>query len=470
MQPGPQSQPQRTLSLFDAICIVVGSIIGAGIFQTAPDIAKFSGRFAILVLLWLAGGALTIIGALCFAELTTRFKNTVGGDYGYLKYAYGRPIGFLFAWSTFWIIRPGNIGAMAITFAYYFDQVLGFGAEDAASTRKLIFAIAAVAMLSAVNLIGLNQGRRTQNFLTVAKVLGILAIVAIAFAFGTPDSLQSDFAAPIASAGNWLLAVVFIMFSFGGWNDMSFIANEVKDPGRNLFRALIYSSVAVTAIYLTINFAFVYALGFEGTCASKSVATDVIRSTLGAESTIGQQAARIVAALICVSCLGAINGIIITSPRIYYAAGRDYSALEFIGSWDARRNQPWLATLLQTLVTVLLFVLCFQYDNPFEVILVVSAPFFWAFLGLTGIALIVLRFKRAQAAAEDSFRVPLYPLPPIVLALACFAMTWSAVDYVIAKKYWVAGATICVIMFVGICLSLILRPTDPLPENQPKSE
>lgn len=459
MQPGIQSQPQRTLSLFDAICIVVGTIIGAGIFKTAPDIAGFSGSIVVLVLLWLVGGALTITGALCFVELTTRFKETAGGDYGYLKYAYGRSVAFLFAWSTFWIIRPGNIGAMAITFAYYFDQVLGFEDADTAVMRKLIFAIAAVAMLSAVNLIGLSQGRRTQNFLTVAKIVGILAIITIAFVFGKPGSLQSDITAPIASSGNWLLAIVFIMFSFGGWNDMSFIANEVKNPSRNLFRTLIFSTVAVTAIYLTINFAFVYALGFEGTSASSSVATDVIRTTLGADSAIGQQSARIVAALICVSCLGAINGIIITSPRIYYAAGRDYSALEFIGRWDARRNQPWLATLLQALVTILLFFLCFQYENPFRVILVVSAPFFWTFLGLTGLALIVLRNKRKISPTEDSFRVPFYPLPPIVLAIACFAMTYSAIDHVIDEKYWVAGATICGIMFVGSFLSLFLPAT-----------
>lgn len=174
---------------------------------------------------------------------------------------------------------------------------------------------------------------------------------------------------------------------------------------------------------------------------------------------LGKNSARIIAALICVSCLGAINGMIITSPRIYYAAGRDYQALGVIGSWNQRRNQPWLATLLQAVVTILLFLLCFQYENPFRVILVVSAPFFWAFLGLTGIALIVLRGKNAIADSDHAFRVPLYPLPPLILAAACLAMMWTAIEFAISEKYWGAGSAICGIMILGIILSLILSPS-----------
>ena len=450
-------QPKRTLTLFDAVCIVVGSIIGAGIFQTAPDIARFSGSFGMLMVLWLAGGALTIVGALCFAELTTRFKETIGGDYGYLKSAFGRNLAFLFAWTTFWIIRPGNLGAMAITFAEYLDQVLGNLDENMAGTRKLTFAIAAVAGLSLINLIGLKQGRITQNLMTVTKVGGILAIVAIAFCFGNSNVSDPIAESPPMGTGNWLLAIVLIMFSFGGWNDMSFVANEVKHPDRNLFRTLVVSAILVTAIYLILNVAFVFVLGFAGTCESQTVATDVIRTALGEESTFGKQSARMIACLICISCLGAMNGIVITSPRIYYAAGRDYKQLKWIGSWDELRNQPWIATMLQALVTILLFVLCFQYENPFRVILVVSAPFFWAFLGMTGLALIVLRRKVRVQDSENSYRVPFYPFSPLLLAISCFAMMWSAVDYAVSQKYWGAGLAICGIMIAGIILSLIIR-------------
>lgn len=167
-------QPRRVLTLFDAVSIIVGTIIGAGIFQTAPEIASLSGSFLWSVVLWVFGGLLTLIGALCFAELTTSHHEAVGGDYVYLKLAYGRPVGFMFAWAAFWIIRPANIGAMAMVFASYFDQLMPTGLQ-------LPYAVLAVLLLSGANLIGLKQGKWVQNVLTVAKIAGILGIVALAF-------------------------------------------------------------------------------------------------------------------------------------------------------------------------------------------------------------------------------------------------------------------------------------------------
>ncbi len=468
----PEAGPQRVLTLFDAVCIIVGTIIGAGIFQTAPRIAESAGSFPAMMALWLVGGFLTIVGALCFAELTTNNRQLLGGDYGFLKMAYGRPVAFMFAWTTFWIIRPGNVGAMALTFAIYFDRVVPFESNDwpvwaSAAIRQMVYAIAAVIVLSAINLIGLRQGKRVQNILTVVKVLGLLAIVSLAFF--VPAAQESNWSAdaaavvPIAStAGGWLLAMVFIMFSFGGWNDLSFIANEIKSPEKNLFRSLICGSVIVTAIYLVVNVAFVTALGFPAMAASDAVATDVVHSILGSEGVIGRKATQIIAGLICISCLGAINGIIITSPRIYHAAGRDFGLIRRLGQWDLKTNQPWLATVTQAAVTIGLFSLCFQYENPFEVIVVVSAPFFWTFLGLAGLSLIVLRKKQRYGSNRHSasvgFRVPLYPAEPIILAIACFAMTWSSVSHVIGKGFWITASVVVGLAIVGAVLGLFLKP------------
>ena len=275
--------PKRTLSLFDAICIIVGTIIGAGIFQTAPLIASNAGNFQWMIGLWLAGGMITVIGALCFAELTTRFSDLAGGDYGYLKMSYGRPVGFMFAWATFWIIRPGNIGAMALTFASYFDRVLGFDAADN-QFRVAVYTLSAVLVLSGFNLIGLRQGKWIQNVLTVVKVLGIGAIISVAFF--TPSSSAPGPANPVqfGAAQNLGLALVFVMFSFGGWNDISFVSTELKSPERNLFRALLYGSVLVTAIYVVVNCAFVASLGFNQMTESGAVATDVTQKSFGTES------------------------------------------------------------------------------------------------------------------------------------------------------------------------------------------
>ena len=444
--------PRRVLSLFDAICIIVGTIIGAGIFQSAPLIAKSSGSFTELIELWVFGGLITIAGALCFAELTTRFPNLLGGDYGFLKLAFGKTAGFLFAWATFWIIRPGNMGAMAITFANYFSQVVSTGEEG----KWIIewFAIAAVVTLSLTNLIGLKQGTWIQNTLTVTKVLGLVAIFVLGCV--APVSQQDIFQSDAQGIQpNWLLAMVFIMFSFGGWNDLSFVSAEIREPQKNLFRALVFGSLLVTGVYLLVNVAFVMALGFEGVVNSQTVATDVVRHAFGSDSLMGQRGAQIIAALICISCLGAINGIIITSPRIYYAAGRDYRALGLLGRWSSKRDQPWIATVLQAAVTIGLFCLCFRFEDPFEVIVVVSAPFFWTFLGLVGMALIVLRHRIKDA--DTGFRTPFYPLEPAILMVSCFAMAYSSMNYVITQEYWGAAGIVIVLMTVGLVFGLTLR-------------
>ena len=444
------------MSLFDAICIIVGTIIGAGIFRTAPTIATFSESFGWMIGLWLFGGFITVLGALCFAELTTRFVDVAGGDYGFLKISYGKPVGFMFAWATFWIIRPGNIGAMALTFASYFDKVLGFG-DEGSQIRMAIFTILAVLILSGINLIGLKQGKRIQNVLTVTKVLGIAAIIAIAFLSPVNDgNLTSAKTLTSAGSGMWLVALVFVMFSFGGWNDISFVATEIKSPERNLFRALIFGAVLVTTIYVTINCAFVAALGFENVAQSKAVATDVVQQSFGVESWVGQRGGQLIAALICISCLGAINGIIITSPRIYYAAGKDYPLLKSLGQWNLKRDQPWIATLAQAGVTIAFCLLCFQYEKPFDVILITSAPFFWAFLGMAGLSVIVLRYRRLDFAQENAFRVPLFPIEPLVLATACFAMTYASFKHMLEEELWLAMSAVFGMMFVGVLLGVLL--------------
>ena len=457
--------PKRTLSLLDGVCIIVGTIIGAGIFQAAPDIARFAGGFEVLIGLWLLGGLITVIGALCFAELSSRFSDVPGGDYGFLKLAFGKPIGFMFAWATFWIIRPGNIGAMALTFATYFDRLLGFDhADDLSANRQAWYAIGAVVLLSSTSLIGLKQAKWIQNLLTFAKVGGIVLIGMLAFF--SPASQGIDLTAPtpvstgLATDSAWLLAMVFIMFSFGGWNDLSFVSTEIKHPERNLFRSLVIGSIAVTTIYIVINIAFVFGIGYDSVRNSSAVATDVVSRSLGADSWIGSRGSQIISGLICISCLGAINGIIITSPRIYYAAGRDFQLLQALGKWNHERDQPWLATMVQAFVTIGLFCLCFRYENPFGVIVVVSAPFFWTFLGLAGISLVFLRKKFPSPNDKTVFRTPFFPVEPIVLAIACILMAYASINHLISERFWVATGVVVSMMVIGICLGLVLRSTD----------
>ena len=236
------TDPRRQLSLFDASCIIVGTIIGAGIFKLAPDVAANAGSFPMTLLIWIVGGMMAMSGAICFAELSTRFPGQLGGDYVYLKSAYGKPIAFMFAWTAFWIIRPGNICIMALVFAEYFSQAARLPSEFA-----VWIAVTVVVLLSAINLAGLKPGSRTQNALTMAKVAGLGCVIALPFVAPLIFDFENIVAAStklnvddsIAPQGSWLLAIVFVMFTMGGWNDVALVAGEIKNPQVNLLKALV---------------------------------------------------------------------------------------------------------------------------------------------------------------------------------------------------------------------------------------
>lgn len=446
------AQPRRVLSLFDSVCIIVGTIIGSGIFKTSPEIAQNSSGFPVLILLWILGGVVALIGALCFAELMTTNRNEVGGDYVYLKKAYGRPIAFMFAWAAFWIIRPGNIAAMAMIFAEYFNQIIPGG-----DYSQVIYAVAAVGLLSVTNLLGLKQGKGVQNALTVAKVVGILAIVTIAFASPAP-SLDLTMAGSQSDDSLWL-AMILVMFTYGGWNDIAFVTGEIRDPKKNLFRSLLLGTMVVTLVYVLINVAFVIGLGYETMASSKAVATELTQQALGAETTFGQRSGQLIAALVCVSCLGAINGMILTSPRIYYALGRDVRPLRALAEWSSQRNTPWQSVVLQSLVTIGLLLVCLRYQDAFKVVVVCTAPYFWGFLGLTVLSLIVMRVKsRSQSLPDDegTYRVPLFPLPPIFFAAVCGGLFYNSITYIQFRGFYTAFFVVTGLMAIGVVLGLIL--------------
>ena len=451
MEDGQTKRPERVLSLFDAVCIIVGTIIGSGIFATAPGVAQNANGFGWMVGLWVAGGLISLVGAMCFAELMTTHQQSVGGDYVYLKKAYGKPVAFMFAWAAFWIVRPGNIGAMAMTFARYFNEIVSIGPYS-----EVIFAVIAVLALSVTNLIGLRSGKGVQNVLTSAKVLGILAIVALAF-IKPAESL--DLPTPSTEGSLWL-AMIFVMFTYGGWNDIAFVTGEIREPKKNLFRSLLFGTLTVATVYVLVNIAFVFGLGYNSMASSQSVATDLASHALGSDSTLGQRSSQLIAALVCISCLGAINGMIITSPRIYYALGQDVKPLRFLAQWNQRSAVPWQAIMLQATVTIILIFICLQYKDGFEVILVTTAPYFWGFLGLTIMSMVVLRMKTSKSELtnekEGVYRVPLFPLPAIFFFVVCGALVYSSIGHVNFKEYWLAFGVVTALMGIGIVLGFIL--------------
>ncbi|MBP1612168.1 MAG: amino acid transporter, partial [Acidobacteria bacterium] len=303
--------PRRALSLFDATCLIVGIIVGAGVYQVAPDVARGAGSAAGALALWAAGALLSLCGALGYAELASAFRDREGGDVVYLGRAYGPWAGFLFGWTQLAVVRPGDIAVMAFAFATYARALLEpLAAGGSPGPGLLPYAAGAVAVLTALNVAGVTEAKWAQNLLTVAKVIGLVAIAGLALA--TPR------AAPAAADVEplpWTVALILVLFSYGGWNEMAYVAAEVKHPRRSIVRALLLGMAAVAALYLLLNGALLHALGVGGVAASSAVASDAVSIRLPGTGS------RLVAALIAVSALGAVNGLIFTGARISYAAG-----------------------------------------------------------------------------------------------------------------------------------------------------
>ena len=462
----PTPRPKQHLSLLDTTCIIVGIIIGASIYEMSPTIAYHAAQPAIAVVnevsfpsksvryprpqmspeeqsqvgiaaviaVWTLGGIVALVGALCYAELATTYPRE-GGTYIFLRKAFGSSMAFSFAWIEFWIIRPGNIGALAYVFARYAAPL----AQDfAGKYTHMALASGAILALSVVNLLGVRLGTWTQNVLTIGKILGLAVIAIVAFSLPAPaETTQVALDGRGGDGGSLTLALILVMFAYGGWSDMSYVAAEVRNPSKNIARALILGTLVVTAIYLTVNIGFIRGLGLDGFFQARTVAADVLRLRFGA---VGGRA---ISLLICLSCLGAINGMIFTGARVYYAIGAEHRMFAWLGTWNERLGVPVRSLVLQGAVTIGLVIAFGLYKDGFQRLVVFTGPFFWGFFALVAVALVVLRDK--DAGRVRTFRVPLYPLTPLVFGLSSLGMAYSALDYSLGHLAWEASWAVVVI-------------------------
>lgn len=418
--PSRRDVPTRQLSLFDSVSIIVGIIIGAGIYETTPMIAQNVPDPWWLIGAWLLGGVLSLLGALCYAELATSYPHA-GGDYVYLNRAYGGSVGFLFAWAQLWVVRPGSIGAMGYVFARYANELLPLGGH-----ALVIYASLAVLILTAVNILGVPQGKWTQNVLTSAKVLGLLAIFGVAFLFPShspPEAVVPRSAGPFQ--GSFALAMIFVLFTYGGWNEMALVGAELRDPERNVLRALLLGTGAVTLIYVLVNLAFLYALGFHGTRSAQAVAADL----LALKFQYWGRAA--ISVLVSISALGAINGQILTGARIYYAMGRDHRLYAPLGKWSPRLGTPVYSLLVQAVITLVLVIAFGLSEDGFQSMVKFTTPVFWFFFLLTGLSLFLLR--RKQPHVVRPYSVHWYPATPIVFCISSACMLYFTLAYAVQQ-------------------------------------
>jgi basic amino acid/polyamine antiporter, APA family len=405
--------PGNTLSTTDAVLIVIGIVVGAGIFRTPSLVAASSGNETIFLLIWLAGGLASFIGAMCYAELASAFPDA-GGDYHFLTRAFGRAPGFLFAWARMTVIQSGSIAMLAFLIGDYLSEVRSLGGYSTS-----LYAALVIGLLTGANLMGIRQGSGLQRLFTSTIILGLLFVVAAGLlADAGPAAAPGTVYAGHPAFGS---AMIFVLLTYGGWNEAAYLSAEVRDPGRNMVRVMFYSIGVITALYLVINLALVRGLGLEAMSGSEVVAADLMRRA------IGENGARFISLLIAVTALSTMNGSIITGARTNYALGRDLPVFAFLGRWQGERGTPVNALLLQGAISLLLVFLGTGTRSGFVVMVEYTAPVFWLFFLLAGLSLFVLRWKDPHR--QRPFLVPFYPLTPLLFCGICLYMLIASVLY-----------------------------------------
>jgi APA family basic amino acid/polyamine antiporter len=455
----------RRLSLLDTISVIVGIVIGAGIYETPPLVFNNTSGVWSGLGVWALGGILSLVGAFTYAELATTYPRS-GGDYVYLTRAYGPWSGFLFGWAQLAVIMTGSIGMMAYIFGDYAARFTG-----ASPGSSFVFAAGAVVVLTVVNVFGVSVGKVAQNVLSAVKVLG-LGGIAVATLYllaagdsevGTVEAAESGGGAQ--AAGSFAFAMVLVFLTYGGWNDAAFVVADMQDS-RRIAPALIMGTLAVTVIYLAVNGAYLAALGLDGVRGSNAVAADVLQRA------VGPPGGRAMSGLVMISALGAANGLIYTGSRLYATLGADYSIFGALGRWHPRLQSPVYALAVQAVISLVMIAavgsqvgqtslnegfsaigmegLNWQGRGGFDSLLRCTAPVFWLFFLLTSLSLFVLRWRDPQVTRP--FTAPLYPLLPLVFSAMCGYMLYSGLNY--AGSLGLIGGAL---LLAGLPLYLVSR-------------
>jgi amino acid transporter len=452
-QPPAEGQPRAVIGLGAAMALIIGVVVGAGIFKAPAIVAGMTGSAPWMFAAWAFGGAMSVIGALCYAELCTAYASP-GGDYHFLQRAYGRSVSFLFAWARFSVIATGSIALLGFVFGDYMNQVLPLGAAGPA-----LYAAAAIVLLSWLNMRSVQAGTLAQSWLTALEVAGLLLIVGAALMLsahgGAPHSAAAaELAAPgiPASIG---LAMVFVLLTYGGWNEAAYLSAELMEPRRNMVRALVLSLLIITALYLLVTWAYWKGLGMAGMSRSEAIAADLLRAAFG------QGGAVLISVLIAIAAITSINATIIVGARSSYAAGRDWQLLARLGVWDSRRGTPANALRVQCIAALLLVLAGAWSGGGFKSMVEFTAPVFWLFFLLAGVSLFVLRVREPDTPRP--FRVPLYPLLPLLFCAVCAYMLWSSLSYVYNQSLggWNAAWIGVAVLIAGWFVLLYMRRGGP---------
>ena len=402
-----------------------------------------------MLALWLIGAALSLVGALVYAELASSWPGA-GGDYTFLVRAYGRSVGFLYAWARGTVICTGSIALLAYILGDYLTRLHDLGTHSPA-----IYAAIAVVALTSMNLAGLKASSKLQNTLATLEIGAVLAVALVGLLVA-PSADVTGAAAPSAPAAGALgLAMVFVLLTFGGWNEAAYVSAEVRGGPRAILRTLLASIAVITLLYLLFVAGALHALGFEGLRRSEAVGIDVI------ESAFGTYGAQLIGIAVAIASLTSMNATLIVGARSNYALARDWRALAFMASWRGERGVPVAGLLLQGAIALVLVLFGALEKDGFATMVEFTAPVFWLFFMLSGIALFVLR--RREPDVYRPYRVPLFPVLPVVFVLTCAGLLYSSIAY--ARSHH-AGFVALVVLAGGAVVLLALRRAEAARRRQ----
>lgn len=417
--PAPSAQPAagasqpklaRQIGLFDATMLVMGGIVGSGIFINPYVVARQVHTPALILGAWVAGGLIAMLGAFVYAELADRMPE-VGGQYAYLRSAYHPALGFLYGWALLLVTETGGMAAVTVTFARYFRELAGTPVSERA------LAVATLAVLTVINCLGVKLGSRVQSALMLLKIAAIALLVGAGFLLlRAPHPLSHpilDQPPSFDLLTAFGAAMIPVLFAYGGWQTTNFVAAEIKDPRRNLSRALVIGVAGVIALYLGVNLVCVRALGPVGLAATTVPATAVMRAVMGSRG------AQLIALGITISTLGFLSQSILTAPRVYFAMAEDGLFFRRVAYVNARTRVPILAIILQSVWTAVI-ALSGRYDQILNYVVATDFIFF----GLTATCVFVFRRRESAAAApgglRPGFRTPGHPFTTAAFVLACW--------------------------------------------------
>jgi APA family basic amino acid/polyamine antiporter len=420
----------RRLGVFDATMLVMGGIIGSGIFVTPAEVARHVDTPLLIVGVWVLGGIVALAASFVYAELAAS-RPEVGGQYAYLRDAYGPMPAFLYGWALLLVIQSGGMAAVAITFARYFGNLVQLPVGES------IVAVAVLALLTVINCMGVRSGSNVQSALMVLKILAIATLVGagLFFAPAVAAHAEAPSSGSISTVAAIGAAMTPVMFSYGGWQTSSFVAGEMRNPQRDLGRGLLFGVAGVILLYCSVAFVCAHALGPAGLAASKTPATDVMRLALGGKG------ATFIAIGIAISALGFLSQGMLTAPRVYFAMAEDGLFFRRVAEVSATTRVPVVAIVLQGVAAAVI-----ALSGTFGQILsyVVSVDFI--FFGLTGAALFV--FRRRDPNQAVAFKAPLHPFTTGLFVAACaltvIATVWNnPVNSLIGYAILLAGVPAC---------------------------